>query len=489
MVEMMWSCEMLAGITGNPLWADRCEEVAFNSLPASMTPDLKGLHYLTAPNMVQLDRHSKAPLLQNGGDMLSYNPRDYRCCQHNVAFGWPYFVEHLFMATPDNGLAAVLYAPGEVAARAGKGTEVRISEKTDYPFDEAITFTVSPASSTRFPLCLRVPGWCDHPQVQVNGREADAGVYRGWITVDREWRSGDTVRLELPMAVRVKTWTRNRDSVSVSRGPLTYSLKIGERWQKYSDDPWPGYEVFPTTPWNYGLVLDSGSPAASFEVVKKGGALPAQPFTPEDAPITLRGKARRIPPWTQEANGLIGAVRQSPVRSDEPVEEVMLIPMGCARLQVSAFPTIGDGPSAHEWADSAAVVTASHIHDVLEAVDDDILPKSSADQSVPRFTWWDHLGGTEWVQYTFSKPRRVASSEVYWFDDEAIGGQCRVPAGWRILYWDGAAWKPVEGASGYGTEKDRGNAARFLPVTTTMLRLEAQLRPGFSGGVFEWKVE
>ena len=74
LVEMMGSDEMLLAITGNPIWADRAEEIAFNSLPASMTADLKALHYLTAPNQIQLDRASKSPMIQNGGDMFSYNP-------------------------------------------------------------------------------------------------------------------------------------------------------------------------------------------------------------------------------------------------------------------------------------------------------------------------------------------------------------------------------------------------------------------------------
>ena len=60
-VEFLHSFEMLTKISGNPLWADRCEEIAFNSLPASMTPDEKGLHYLTCANVVQLDKFSKRP--------------------------------------------------------------------------------------------------------------------------------------------------------------------------------------------------------------------------------------------------------------------------------------------------------------------------------------------------------------------------------------------------------------------------------------------
>ncbi|MDH4198534.1 MAG: glycoside hydrolase family 127 protein, partial [Candidatus Aminicenantes bacterium] len=54
-VEFMASFESLLRVTGDGLWADRCEEMAFNALPASMTPDLKGLHYLTAPNLISCD--------------------------------------------------------------------------------------------------------------------------------------------------------------------------------------------------------------------------------------------------------------------------------------------------------------------------------------------------------------------------------------------------------------------------------------------------
>ena len=95
-VEFMHSFEMLTRITGLPRWADRCEEIALNSFPASMTPDQKGLHYITSVNQVQLDRNNKSPGIQNGGTMFSYSPGVvYRCCQHNVSHGWPYYAEEL----------------------------------------------------------------------------------------------------------------------------------------------------------------------------------------------------------------------------------------------------------------------------------------------------------------------------------------------------------------------------------------------------------
>ena len=82
---------------------------------------------------------------------------------------------------------------------------------------------------------------------------------------------------------------------------------------------WSEEEVFPTTPWNYGLVLDAHRPAASFEIVRTPGAVPAQPFTPETAPIKLRAKARRIPAWRQDADGLVGVLQASPAKTDQPL--------------------------------------------------------------------------------------------------------------------------------------------------------------------------
>jgi len=95
--------------------------------------------------------------------------------------------------------------------------------------------------------------------------------------------------------------------------------------------------VFPTTSWNYGLIVDRKNPAPSFEVVEHSW-LPYQPFEAESAPILLRAKGKRIPDWTLVKNSA-GDVPQSPVKSDQPVEDITLIPMGCAHLRISSFPT------------------------------------------------------------------------------------------------------------------------------------------------------
>ncbi len=516
MAEMLYSHEMLTGITGNPLWADRAEDIAFNSLPASMTPDLTGLHYVTAPNMVQLDRESKSPMIQNGGDMLSYNPHQYRCCQHNVSYAWPYYAAHLWMATPDNGLAPVLFAPSKVTAKVGDGTEVTITEETAYPFEETVSFHVSTPRAVRFPLTLRVPGWCDNPRLTVNGRPADLPPSpQGWLVVDRTWSDGDTIDYELPMRIQTTRWTKNRNTLSVHRGPLSYSLKIGERWEKYGAvENWPGFEVFPTTAWNYGLVIEEDNPSASFEVVRKEGPIAGQPFTPETAPIMLRAKGRLIPEWELEPNGLIEEVQESPVRSAEPIEELTLIPMGAARLRIASFPVIGDGAGSHVWEENPPLALASYSTHLEPptAMHDGEVPADSADLETPRFTWlsykntvgyWPGVSPTtgsavresggidarEWVEYRYSSAREFSAIEVYWADDQERGGRVRLPGNWRLSWWDGDAWQPVDHLTAYEAKADDFSRVEFRPVKTTRLRLDVECSGTASAGIFEWRTE
>jgi hypothetical protein len=492
-VELMHSFEMLTRITGNPQWSDRCEELAVNTLPAALTPDLKALHYLTGANMVQLDRKNKSPGIQNGGEMLSYSPGGvYRCCQHNHVMGWPYMAEELWLATADDGLCASLYAASEVTAQVGDGTKVKIVEETDYPFEDTIRLKLSMPKSTTFPLYLRMPGWAKDPVVKINGKQLDipAGGLN-YLRIERGWSDGDEVTLQLPMQFSVRTWKENHNAVSINYGPLTFSLKIGESWKPFGrNTKWPDSEVFPTTPFNYGLELDAKDPAATLKLVRKPGPIAPQPFTQETVPMEVTAPARKIPGWTQDGNGLLGTLRQSPVLSDEPLETVTLIPMGAARLRISAFPTIGKPPCALPWAKPDEVrASASHTHDsdTLEALNDGLLPNSSSDESIPRFTWWNHKGTTEWVQYEFDKPKKLNGASVYWFDDTGHGG-CRVPKSWTVLLRQNGKWVEPADVSGLKVQADRFNTVNFKATAADAIRLEVRLQDNFSGGILEWRL-
>jgi hypothetical protein len=526
MVEYMHSFEMLTRIQGTAVWADRCEDVAFNDFPAAMTPDLKALHYLTSPNSVQLDEHNHAPDIQNGGEMISYSPGPaYRCCQHNHTMGWPYYAEELWLATADQGLCASLYADSSVTAKVNGGTMVTVDEKTEYPFDGTVTLTMAwdqgVAVTPTFPLYLRIPKWSEGASIKINGddvavthvavvghQDADGKITPdakydlsgpvkpdSFIVLNRAWKNGDVVTLNLPMHVSVRKWEKNKDSVSIDYGPLTFSLKIGEQMKQYGNvNGWPAYDVYATTPWNYGLYLNPTDPTVGIDVIKKKGPVADQPWTQETAPIEIRLMARKIANWKADRLNMVGVLQQSPIRTDEKPEIVTLIPMGAARLRISQFPTTGDGADAHEWpagpVSSGYRASASHVHgsDTLDALDDGILPQNSADESIPRFTWWDHRGTAEWVQYDFPKAMEISSSDVYWFDDAPTGGHCRPPVSWSLQFKDGDAWKPVEGASAFEHATDKFNHVTFKPVTTTAMRMTVQLQDDESAGILEWKV-
>jgi len=509
----MLSDELLLQISGDPFWADQCENVAFNSYPAAVSPDFRALRYLTAPNMVVSDSKNHSPGLENSGPFLMMNPFSSRCCQHNHSMGWPYFTKHLCLATPDNGLCAAIYCANHVAAQVGDGAQVRIAEDTHYPFEERIHFTLRADKPVTFPLYLRIPAWCKSAAVSVNGKKLSTTPEPGkYARIEREWKDDDTVTLDLPMAISVQHWTANHDSVSINYGPLTFSLRIGERserrdssktaigdsaWQKTADpSKWPAFEIFPTSLWNYGLMLDASHPEQSFTLIKHDWPKDDFPFTPESAPIELKVKAKQIPQWTLDKYGLCAPLQQSPAATVQPTREVTLIPMGAARLRISAFPTVSDSPTAHQWIEPASAgkplykTSASHCfyRDTLDALSDGLEPQNSNDQEIPRFTWWDHLGTSEWVQYDFAAPRKVSSAQVYWFDDTGAG-QCRVPASWQLLYKAGDDWKPVAAASGFGVKKDDWNNVEFQSVETAALRIRVQLQPHFSAGILEWKIK
>ena len=367
MVEQMASDEILTGITGDPLWADNCEDVAFNTYPAAVMPDFRALRYLTAPNMVVSDSTNHSPGIQNEGPFLMMNPFSSRCCQHNHSQGWPYYAEHLWMATPDDGVAAVLYSSSTLQVRvgAGKGGMVSLKQTTEYPFDGAVRIEVAAGEGAGamgrtgigFPLYLRIPGWAAGATVSVNG-EAQAVNAAGddYIRIERTWRTGDVVELTLPMKVSVQTWEKNKNSVSVNYGPLTFSLKIAEsyhlvdsrqatmwdsKWQAGADpSKWPAYEIFPASLWNYGLVLDKRSVGDQFEVVRRPMPASGYPFSADSVPLLIRTKGKVIPEWMVDKYGLCGVLPQSPVKESTPVREIELIPMGAARLRISAFPVV-----------------------------------------------------------------------------------------------------------------------------------------------------
>ena len=228
------------------------------------------------------------------------------------------------------------YGPSEVSTTVANGVPVRITEDTEYPFRDSIRLAIEPSRAALFPLQLRIPAWAEGATVQVN-REAPAIAKPGaFHRIQRQWKAGDVVTLKLPMKVRASEWYNA--SVAVERGPLVYALRIGEDWRKLKDyGPVADYEVHPKTPWNYALQIDLQDPARSAQVSETG--IGDYPFSADGAPVHLKMQARRLPGWKIE-NDSAAPPPISPVRSQEPLETVELIPYGAAKLRVTSFPRL-----------------------------------------------------------------------------------------------------------------------------------------------------
>ncbi|MFA5695772.1 MAG: beta-L-arabinofuranosidase domain-containing protein [Proteiniphilum sp.] len=356
-VEQMASDEILLLMTGDPFWAEHCEDVAFNSYPASMMPDLKSLRYITAPNHTISDSKNHHPGIDNKGPFLAMNPFSSRCCQHNHGQGWPYFVEHLMMATPDNGIAAAIYGACRATVKVADGQPVEIVEETNYPFEESLTFTIHTSDKVTFPLYLRIPSWVHNPSLIINGETITADLVPGkYVRVERKWKNGDQVVLNLPMKLSQSVWLVNQESRSIHYGPLSFSLKIKEdykkvssietaigdsKWQKNADPAkWPSYEIYPASDWNYGLVMDDSQPLEeNLEVIKSAWPSGNQPFTVETVPLEIKVKGRKLIGWGIDEHGLTAEL---PIKENQnfesATEEITLIPMGAARLRITAFP-------------------------------------------------------------------------------------------------------------------------------------------------------
>ena len=256
-VEFLYSLEHLFAVFGDPRFGDRLERVAFNALPATFTPDMWAHQYDQQVNQVQCTVNPDHGWSSNGPESNIYGLEpNFGCCTANMHQGWPKLAAHLWMRTPDEGLAVAAYAPSR-AVFTSKGVRRHRDDghRLPVPRDDRDAHRRRGAPSGSRCCCACRRGRTGRQCGSAAGRE-EAMAAGTLHRIEREW-SG-TVELEIRFPMRGRMTTRYNEAVAVERGPLVYALKIGEQWTRINADkpqrdlPHGDFEVRPTTPWNYG---------------------------------------------------------------------------------------------------------------------------------------------------------------------------------------------------------------------------------------------
>ncbi|ULQ54612.1 beta-L-arabinofuranosidase domain-containing protein [Flavihumibacter fluvii] len=335
-VEMMFSFESLLPITGDVAYADYLEKIAFNVLPAQHNDNFTLRQYFQQPNQIKITYDHHNFFDENDGRLAMGLLTGYPCCTANMHQGYPKYIQNLWYASADEGVAALVYGSSEVTLKVRGGHTVSFSEETNYPFEDRIRFKYTANKAVEMPFHLRIPAWCQQASITINGKPEQQPKGNQVIVINRIWNPGDVIELHLPMEISTSRWAEN--SIAIERGPILYALKISEEWKskKNNDFPQAYNEVLPKSPWNYGITEDAIK-NRQFNVIQNK-LVAAMPWNLKNAPISITVKGKRLDQW-KEYNHSAGKLPVSRVASNGAKEEtITLIPYGCTTLRISEFP-------------------------------------------------------------------------------------------------------------------------------------------------------
>jgi hypothetical protein len=337
-VEYLYSLETLLQLVADPLLAERFEQIAYNALPATFSPDMWAHQYDQQVNQAMCLRSDPPVFNTNGPDSNLYGLEpNFGCCTANMHQGFPKFAAHLWMRTPDQGFRANGYAPCEIRDAVG-GVPVRIRVEGEYPFEESVRIDVTVDTPVSFPLRLLIPTWAHEAKLAVGGRAAVPVAPGSEVLAESEWSGTTRVELRLPMHVRAAF--RYRNAVSVYRGPLLYALEVEDKWNKVGgEEPHADWEVEPSSEWRKALKLDPNDLGRSFRFERR--SIGDRPFSPDGSPCLLHARAAEVSSWT-EYRKAAAPPPQSPLEifgDGEGAEtDVRLLPYGATNLRIGEIP-------------------------------------------------------------------------------------------------------------------------------------------------------
>lgn len=329
-VEEMYSLETMLWVSGDPALADALERLAFNALPAALSADSWRHQYDQQVNQIEVSDAPRA-WTNNGpqANLFGLAP-EWGCCTANYHQGWPKFVEHLWMATPEGGLAVLSYAPSHLDLRLPSGRRLDAETRGSYPFSGDVEISLSGLDGDEFPLSLRIPSWFEGGSVKVAG-QAYAAKAGAFVRILRRWKDGDLVSIHFKLPTRVRAWG---PGAVLERGPLLLAMDITPRPSRRGQDPWSDEELFPVDPWNLAPLVKVGDDLT--KLVQVASDPSSGVFDRASPPVSLRLPARRVDNWERVDNSA-GPLPPSP-QLGGPTRQALFIPYAAAKLRITVFP-------------------------------------------------------------------------------------------------------------------------------------------------------
>ncbi len=140
------------------------------------------------------------------------------------------------------------------------------------------------------------------------------------------------------------------------------------------------------------------------------------------------------------------------------------------------------GPQYGNLATIAVATGSGRSSFSLKELNDGLTPTPPGDHWYNRA---EQRPGTQWLQYEWRQPVRINKIDLFFWD---YGNMVRLPRAYRITWWDGSRWIPVQSPSGLGLVNNQYNTTTFHEVTTTRLRLELDSVDRWTATLAEWRV-
>jgi hypothetical protein len=362
-----------------------------------------------------------------------------------------------------------LFVDSRASIALDAGNAVTISQQTKYPWDGRVTLAIDPSREGRFALLVRIPGWAagrpvpgdlyrytdagaGRVRLSVNGRDVRVAPAGGYARIERTWKKGDLVELDLPMPVRRAAVDaraqEDRARIALERGPLVYCAEWADNGGHALDVVVPDAARLDSA-WRADLLEGT-------QVIT--GRVQARARATDGVSLETRAHDLVAIPYHRWSNRGMGEMAVWLARAPEDAWIAPAPPAPIATVQVA-------GRVEKRW------TGYNDQNDDQGALYDGRDPISSADESWRYLRLRPASGTPASIDYAFASPSTLSSAAVYWFDDRRF---CLRPTSWRLLYRDGETWRPVATRDPYAVEKDVFNRVRFDPITTTALRLEIE---------------